>query len=116
MDKVDVDDLMAANAAKAAKKRAKKGITTGSQMAEVAKTSTKSIQTEDKKKFNNAYDYKNNASSGKNSNKGAKAGEYKRSDVSYSASSISANANLLKTNYEKQNNQENSAEKGSGND
>lgn len=103
MDKVDVSDLMEANAAKAAKKRAKKGITTGSQMAEVAKTSTKSIQTEDTKKFNNAYDYKNNASSGKSSNKGAKAGEYKHSDVSYSASSISANANLLKNNWEKQN-------------
>lgn len=102
MDKVDVEDLMAANAAKAAKKRAKMGIATGSQMAEVAKTSTKTIQTEETKKFNNAYDYKNNVASGKNSNKGAKAGEYKRSDVSYSASSISANANLLKNNYEKQ--------------
>lgn len=103
MDKIDVEELMEANAAKAAKKRAKKGITTGSQMAEVARTSTKSIHTEDTKKFNNAYDYKNNASSGKNSSKGAKAGEYKRSEVSYSASSISANANLLKNNFEKQN-------------
>ncbi len=104
MDRVDVEDLMAANAAKAAKKRAKMGIATGSQMAEVAKTSTKSIQTEETKKFNNAFDYKNNASSGKNSNKGAKSEKYKRSDVSYSASSISANANLLKNNYERQNN------------
>lgn len=103
MDKVDVEELMAANAAKAAKKRAKKGITTGSQMAEVAKTSTKSIQPENTKKFNNAYDYKNNSSSGKSSSKGAKAGEYKRSEVSYSAGSIAANANLLKNNYEKQN-------------
>ncbi len=102
MDKVNVEDLMEANAEKAAKKRAKRGITTGSQMAEVARTSTKSIQTEEKK-FQNAYDYKNNASSGKNSNKGAKAGEYKRSEVSYSASSISANANLLRNNYQKQN-------------
>ena len=96
MNKIDVEDLIAANAAKAAKKKKKQGIVTGSKMAEVAKTSTKSIQNEETKKFKNAYDYKNNSSS-----KGPK-GEYKRSEVSYSASSISANANLLRNNFEKQ--------------
>ena len=106
MDKVDVDDMIEANAAKVAKKRAKQGVVTGSKMAEVAKTSTKSIQNEETKKFNNAYDYKNNSSG-----RGSRS-EYKRSDVSYSAKSISANANLLKRNYEKQNNNaENSDEK-----
>ena len=105
MDKVDVDDLIAANAEKVAKKKAKQGVVTGSRMAEVAKTSTKSIHNEETKKFSNAYDYKNNPSG-----KGVK-GEYKRSDVSYSAKSISANANLLRKNYDKQSGAENNEEK-----
>lgn len=94
MDKIDVEDLIAQNAEKTAKKRKKMGIDTGSKMAEVAKTSTKSIVTEDTKRFDNAYDYKNNS--------GAK-GEYKRSTVSYSAKSIAANANLLKNNMNQAN-------------
>lgn len=94
MVKIDVDDLIEQNAAKVAKKRAKQGVVTGSKMAGVAKTSTKSIQNEETKKFNNAYDYKNTPSG-----KGAK-GEYKRSNVSYSAKSISANANLIRNNQE----------------
>lgn len=93
MEKIDIEDLIEQNAAKAAKKKKKMGIDTGSKMAEVARTSTKSIVTEETKKFNNAHDYKNNAGS----SKGAK-GEYKRSEVSYSAKSISANANLLRNN------------------
>ena len=105
MDKVDVDDLIAANAEKVAKKKAKQGVVTGSRMAEVAKTSTKSIHNEETRKFSNAYDYKNNPSG-----KGVK-GEYKRSDVSYSAKSISANANLLRKNYDKQSGAENNEEK-----
>ena len=105
MDKVDVDDLIAANAEKVAKKKAKQGVVTGSRMAEVAKTSTKSIQNEETRKFSNAYDYKNNPSG-----KSVK-GEYKRSDVSYSAKSISANANLLRKNYDKQSGAENNEEK-----
>lgn len=92
MEKIDIDDLIAANNAKTAKKKAKMGIETGSKMAEVAKTSTKSIPTEETKKFNNGRDYKNTASG-----KGGRS-EYKRSEVSYSAKSISANANLLRNN------------------
>ncbi len=95
MQKIDVEELIAQNAKKAAKKQKKMGIDTGSKMAEVAKTSTKSIVTEEEKKFNNAHDYKNNAGSSKGS--GASK-EYKRSEVSYSSKSIAANANLLKNN------------------
>ncbi len=95
MEKIDVEDLIAQNAEKAAKKKKKMGIDTGSKMAEVAKTSTKSIVTEDEKKFSNAYDYKNNTGSSKGS--GASK-EYKRSEVSYSSKSIAANANLLRNN------------------
>lgn len=45
MNKLDVDEMIAKNQEKAAKKRAKYGIATGNKMAEVAKTSTKSIST-----------------------------------------------------------------------
>lgn len=100
IDKIDIEDMIAANNEKVAKKKAKMGIETGSKMAEVAKTSTKSISSEESKKFKNAYDYKNSSSSGK----GGK--EYKRSDVSYSAKSISANANLIRNNMMKNSNAE----------
>lgn len=97
MDKIDVEDLIEANNAKMAKKKAKMGIETGSKMAEVAKTSTKSIQTESPREVKSGYDYKNTAS-GKSSRG---RGEYKRSEVSYSAKSIAANANLIKNNEAK---------------
>ena len=56
-------------------------------MAEVAKTSTKSIERKYEEKSTSSY-----------ANAGAKKNydSYKRSDVSYSAGSIAANANILR--------------------
>lgn len=106
IDKINIDDMVAENEAKIAKKNEKLGINTGSKMAEVAKTSTKNIQTEEKQ-FRNAYDYKNNASSNKgNKSSRNSRNEYKRSTISYSASSIAANANLIRNNMEAEENAE----------
>lgn len=92
MDRIDVDEMIAANNAKAAKKKAKLGIETGSKMAEVAKTSTKSITPSEPVKSVNPREYKNSSAAPK----GVKS-DYKRSEVSYKAGSIAANANLLKS-------------------
>ncbi len=91
LDKTDIDEMIEKNIEKANKKKESLGVTYGNQMAEVAKTTTRTISSED-------YD---NTAYKKNSHKrsaGTAGSDYKRSGVSYSASSIAANANLIANN------------------
>lgn len=84
LDKTDINEMIEKNMEKSKKKKAKLGVDYGNKMAEVAKTSTKAIDTDYDK---NAY---------KKNNKARNTGsDYKRSEVSYKASSIAANANIL---------------------
>lgn len=90
-NKIDIDELVAKNVAKSNKRKEKLGVATGNKMAGVAKTQTKSIETKSTQ-----------PSAVKTSNKTKpEASNYKKSDVSYSAGSISANANILKRNSDK---------------
>lgn len=84
MDKVDIDEMIEKNVEKSNLRKAKMGIETGNKMASVAKVSTKSIDT---KQINTPP---------VTNKKGSEASNYKRSNVSYSANSIAANANILK--------------------
>ena len=89
MDKIDVDELIEKSVAKSNKRKAKMGIETGTKMASVAKTSTKGIDTKDT--------YEQPLKKPTPPTSGKKGGEnYKRRDISYSASNIAANANILK--------------------
>ncbi|MBQ9768169.1 MAG: YidC/Oxa1 family membrane protein insertase [Lachnospiraceae bacterium] len=97
MDKVDVEELIAKNQAKRAKKLAKMGIETGNRMAEVAKTSTKSIEVEDRikttadyAKMVNKADTKDTASAENENN------TTESTTTSTSGGSISSYANILK--------------------
>ena len=75
------------NVEKANKRKEKLGVVYDNKMAEVAKKSTKVYE-------NPSYDnteYKKN-----NKRKSASGSDYQRSSVSYSSSSIAANANLLR--------------------
>ena len=91
--KIDIDELIEKNVAKSNKRKEKLGVATGNKMASVAKTSTKSIATTAPK---------TTTSSNKTANKTkAESSNYKKSEVSYSAGSISANANILKRNSDK---------------
>ena len=87
LDKTDIDEMIEKNVEKANKKKESLGVSYGNQMAGVAKTATKVYSTDDN--FDNTA-YKKN-----NKRKSVSGGDYKRSSVSYSASSIAANANLL---------------------
>lgn len=90
MDKVDIDEMIEKNVAKAEKAREKYGIETGSKMASVAKTSTKSIDS-------TVSSTKNKPSSSQKSGSKKNGGsEYKRRTVSYSADKIADIANILK--------------------
>lgn len=83
-DKVDMDEMIAKNVEKSNKRKEKLGVITGSTMAGVAKTSTKVI------------DAKPEASqASKAVAKNPEASNYKKSEVSYKAGSIAANANIL---------------------
>ncbi|MBO5197908.1 MAG: YidC/Oxa1 family membrane protein insertase [Lachnospiraceae bacterium] len=87
LDKADINEMIEKNVMKANKKKAKLGIETGNKMAEVAKTPTKTIERKYEEKSTSSY-----------ANAGAKKNydSYKRSEVSYSAKSIAANANILR--------------------
>lgn len=98
LDKTDIDEMIEKNVEKENKKKEKLGVVYDNKMAEVAKTSTKNYDTE--------YD---STSYKKNSKRKSVGGsDYKRSTVSYSASSIAANAHLLSKNYEEDNEPEGS--------
>jgi YidC/Oxa1 family membrane protein insertase len=90
MEKVDVDELIEKNVMKANKRKAKLGIDPNATMAELAKKQTKSIETVEEKKETTTSNYANSVK------KNYEPSNYKKSDVSYKAGSIAANANLLK--------------------
>ena len=98
LDRVGIDDLIERNLAKSAKKNEKLGIKHDDKMAAVARTNTKSVTAESVKSIETT---EANTSYKKNKNNRKSSGsDYKRSEVSYKASSIAANANLLLRNYE----------------
>lgn len=82
MDKIDIDDLIQENIEKQNKKKAKRGIDPNTSVEEISKTRTSSI------KETSTKDIATKKITTEPSN-------YKKSDVSYKAGSISANANLL---------------------
>lgn len=91
MERIDVETLIEKNVMKANKKKAKRGIDP-SKLEELAKTQTKSISTTTTSETDNrsTSGYANSVK------KNYEPSNYKKSDVSYKAGSISANANLLK--------------------
>lgn len=93
MDKIDIDELIEKNVIKANKRKAKLGIDPNATMEELAKKQTKSINAHIPEKEDDSKSMSDFANSVK---KNYEASNYKKSDVSYSAGSISANANLLK--------------------
>jgi YidC/Oxa1 family membrane protein insertase len=86
-DKVDMDVIIAKNVEKSNKRKEKLGVVTGNKMASVAKTSTKVIDARPEA-----------AQSSKAVAKKPEASNYKKSEVSYKAGSIAANANILNRN------------------
>lgn len=86
-DKVDLDELIAKNVEKSNKRKEKLGVASGNKMASVAKTSTKVID-------NNQATIQSKAVNTKKT----EASNYTKSEVSYKAGSIAANANILKRN------------------
>ena len=96
LDRVGIDDLIERNLAKSAKKNEKLGIKHDDKMAAVARTNTKAVTAENVRSIETSDNsYKKNKN-----RKNASGSDYKRSGVSYSASSIAANANLLLRNQE----------------
>ena len=93
MDKIDIDELIEKNVTKANKRKAKLGIDPNASMEELAKKQTKSINAHIPEEEESSKSMADLANSVK---KNYEASNYKKSDVSYSAGSISANANLLK--------------------
>lgn len=94
IDKVGLDDLIEKNLEKSKKKKKKLGVGYNEKMNEVAKTSTKTVVSGST--YTNDYnetEYKKNRS--RKSNSGS---DYKRSKVSYPASNIVANANIIARN------------------
>jgi YidC/Oxa1 family membrane protein insertase len=90
MEKVDVDELIEKNIMKANKRKAKLGIDPNATMEELAKKQTRSIETVEETKNTTTSNYANSVK------KNYEPSNYKKSDVSYKAGSIAANANLLK--------------------
>ncbi|ABX44290.1 YidC/Oxa1 family membrane protein insertase [Lachnoclostridium phytofermentans] len=90
LDKIDIDDMIAKSVAKSSKRKEKYGVVTGNTMANVAKTTTKAIDVASK-----------TTSETKTSNKEKEQSNYKKSNVSYAAGSIAANANILKRDSDK---------------
>lgn len=86
-DKIDIDDMIAKNVEKSNKRKEKLGVATGNKMASVAKTSTKVIDNNQATMRSKAVNTKKPESS-----------NYTKSEVSYKAGSISANANILRRN------------------
>lgn len=93
LEKVSVDDMVEQNKEKNIKRQEKLGVTYNNKMAEVAKTKGANY-------VNNTKDTYDNTGYKKNSKQRPKkpGTDYQRSNVSYSAGSIAANANLLARN------------------
>lgn len=104
MEKVSVEELIAKNQEKRAKKLKKMGIDTGTKMAEVAKTSTKSIEVAEPK---STKDYANlvgksyDTADEKAESGESKEGTEKEKNASVSSGSIAGYANILKNRSEK---------------
>lgn len=100
MDKVDVEEMIAKNQAKAAKRREKLGIATGNKMAEVAKASTKTIDNRPMtmSDFANIGKKKNNSSEAEKMVEEILTEGSNESDhnVSSASGSISSYANIMK--------------------
>lgn len=94
LDKIDVDEMIEKSVAKSNKRKEKYGIVTGNTMANVAKQTTKSIESASKATTNATAE-------AKISNKTKEPSNYKKSNVSYAAGSIAANANILKRDSDK---------------
>ncbi len=90
LDKIDIDDMIAKSVAKSKKRKEKYGVVSGNTMANVAKTTTKAIDVSSKA-----------TSDTKTSNKTKESTSNKKSNVSYAAGSIAANANILKRDSDK---------------
>lgn len=104
MEKVDVDEMIAKNQEKLAKKREKMGVATGSKMAELAKTNTKAIDNTPKTTADYANLGKKNYSNeslekGNNSDEGSE-----EVSTSSTGKSISDYANIMKNRYNKKDN------------
>lgn len=97
MDQVDVDQLVEKSKEKADRKRVKIKSLTGGKMEEVAKKQTRSIDTYESETTSTAKSTKDYAKV--TTNKETKNSNYKRSEVSYKAGSISSNANVLKNRH-----------------
>ncbi|MCR5432482.1 MAG: YidC/Oxa1 family membrane protein insertase [Lachnospiraceae bacterium] len=91
-----MEEIIDKNQEKSAKKNEKLGIKHDDKMAAVARTNTKSVTANNVRSIettDNSYK--------KNKNRKSSSGtDYKKSEVSYKASSIAANANLLLHNYD----------------
>jgi len=105
LDKVNVDEMLEKNKEKNVKKQEKLGVTHDNKMAEVAKTKGLNYDNSSEKYDNTGYK--------KNSGKKTKkpGADYQRSNVSYSAKSIAANAMLLSGNNRQQKKKEEEAPK-----
>ena len=88
LEKTDIEEMIAKNVEKQAKRREKYGIETGSKMAEIAKTSTKSIET----KAKTTADYAN--ITGKIPEKASSGAETK--EFAGGSDSIASYANIMK--------------------
>lgn len=93
MEKIDVETLIEKNVMKVNKKKAKMGIDPNASMNSLAKKHTKSIEVNTVDLDTEKTSTSNYANSVK---KNYEPSNYKKSDVSHSSGSISANANLLK--------------------
>jgi len=89
LDKVDINDMIEKNVEKSTKKKRRYGIDTGNTMASLAKAQTRRITSSE------VTTNSDNEKATVSSKKAANVSNYKKSEVSYKASSIAANANIL---------------------
>lgn len=104
MDKIDVDEMIAKNQEKLAKKREKMGVATGNKMAELAKTNTKSIDNTPKTTADYANLGKKNYSNESLEKAGSNEEGNEEVSVSSTGNSISDYANIMKNRYNKKDN------------
>ena len=91
LDKTNIDELLEKNAEKENERLKKMGVAEGDKVSSTIRTASTAARSYDNSYDNTSYK-KNRNNSVKRGNAG---GDYKRSTVSYSASSIAANAKLL---------------------
>lgn len=99
IDRMDLDEMIQKNVAKQNKRKEKMGIETGSRMAELAKTQTKSINYASTEKKTMASYAKMGSKNGNQESTDTGAGQEELPKVE--KKSISGYANMMKKNYEK---------------